>query len=1841
MAGVVAMASVIEDFDTQPCKKSRKDGGSPVVKTITNYFSPVPKSVEKPFSPPRSNNIMDYFSRKAPSSKEKTNSPEQSKENCQTSHLAEKHTSPEAAVRQPSQKRSRKASKAARKLVGAETVSSTEEESCLIVEEPHNSRDSAAEAISSCGVLGSDTAALLAQFSTEAGITVGKSERNATKIVCVEQAEKDDHHEDGSKCGNNVKLTPELISIELSPVVKPVKTVARNSRKRQQQETKHSEPEENEEENTLCDVSMEVNVDEASQLNSSTVTISFEDFVRSQRQVRGEKDVEDEQRKEDEGKITTESEEMDTDQLDIPKAEENVGSVELPLQVSPQTLTIQAEVHVVSPKQDAAKVKGKERKGQLASIFNRRKGVMSPAEVISSPHIEAGHQLLSTSLTVKRKSNVVLQEEDLELAVLESESTPKCCEAERKQFMAAFKQPSVDGSKPKPGKSQGKQKQPGEKVLDDADKVAEEDIVSPPTVDEVPAASQENKAAKKKAARKGRKKAKEEKEAETPTPATAPMEKTEATSVEVDDKRVEPPITSTPSIPSVRRSRRETVVKQAPEVSPTTPIRKTRRNNELKDAALPNDSPANMSTPKIRKSKHGVFVAEMVCPPDTKESPIRIRFTRLHKNMSKAVSGSGINSSLATKASNDSKKRKQAKKLVEKAKVIQQSKKTAVEEKGTLRRSSRTETSTKKSYCEDEDSVICLEEDQTATSQMAPEKSKTQKPLRSLIDVLGKPTPVGKEAKAVPGSKVASLGQEKTSRKGSAVISIFDESSREGSENSQDDEQFRARREFLKSGLPESFRKQIAKTTATKEAYSLSCSSFQPVIHMKQPPYDCPLWSLLWPESSLLRHLKELWCQTSSPPSSVSGSLCVRTDPARRTFCERGSGWRPEISESVRQLLMEEVSTSNPPFPVQMFITRFLKRRTDHQQQCTSSEPEAVTRVTSTTLPAEPVGGKRKRMDDEGEMTVKMAKKQRANSSEENISTPEPTKRGGRTRRAQRSRLEEGANEKAKPSVKTASIPSEEDSVVVLDDLLSGEDTGKKDIVKEDMLWTDKYQPQHSSDIIGNTASVRRLHSWLKEWKFRADREERKKQKDKKQEEGSNDSDWDCGEEDPQDGEDMLCNTMLITGPTGVGKTAAVYACAQELGFKVFEVNASSQRSGRLILSQLKEATQSHQVDSQGVNAHKPTYFNSYGTSSSAGALRPGSSPRKVNSPRRVVSSPRKHPQSPRGAKRGGLAPTSLSNFFKMGRPTNKETPNTKKNEQTAASKKVIKANECANKQKDPAVKSPTATTPKEKNNEEQSKKTATSLILFEEVDVIFDDDSGFLAAIKTFMTTTKRPVILTTSDPAFSTMFDGNFEEIIFKTPSVLDVGSFLRLLCLTEDMRTDLLDIRSLLRLTGCDIRQSLLQLQFWTRSGGGHDVTRAMKHTGKNAELKPQTDETAGMSEYAATVASTLPPCDSGCTESMLGLLNIEPERDIWELLRNQNPMEEALCWELLTNSRQRGVDLLYSNMETLLPLPLTQLTTSTNKPEQSVSVLQDNPQVDMLPSRARLLHTAESGDDGSPVKMSNRMRKNKRRHCLPDQDGLHSDSDSGDSFLSLSKPQGAPQEKEEVKESLVSETVKRKPLTPEEQIKSVPVSQCLESIADFFDNMSYMDSSLLVPPVRGDSYRRLSPLGAVVKDGMTDESRVEIDRGSWERGELMEIPASVEALSFHKCRDSVAGAWDKAQQLEGELGKEAAAELTLPVAAHREGHSFTQDSPCQPQLVQQRREVMESLMFKGVFGTLGNRPAAALDYLPALRTICRSEQLKEQGKVKRRFLHYLDAIHLGLEKSTLQHLAEDFP
>ena len=45
----------------------------------------------------------------------------------------------------------------------------------------------------------------------------------------------------------------------------------------------------------------------------------------------------------------------------------------------------------------------------------------------------------------------------------------------------------------------------------------------------------------------------------------------------------------------------------------------------------------------------------------------------------------------------------------------------------------------------------------------------------------------------------------------------------------------------------------------------------------------------------------------------------------------------------------------------------------------------------------------------------------------------------------------------------------------------------------------------------------------------------------------------------------MAGNVALVTGSSGSGKTAAVFALAAELGFKVLEANASSNRTGKQV----------------------------------------------------------------------------------------------------------------------------------------------------------------------------------------------------------------------------------------------------------------------------------------------------------------------------------------------------------------------------------------------------------------------------------------------------------------------------------------------------------------------------------------------------------------------------------------------------------------------------------------------------------------------------------------------------
>ena len=153
-------------------------------------------------------------------------------------------------------------------------------------------------------------------------------------------------------------------------------------------------------------------------------------------------------------------------------------------------------------------------------------------------------------------------------------------------------------------------------------------------------------------------------------------------------------------------------------------------------------------------------------------------------------------------------------------------------------------------------------------------------------------------------------------------------------------------------------------------------------------------------------------------------------------------------------------------------------------------------------------------------------------------------------------------------SVSIVSVEDHTSSIVSIQDHASklGQDS-----------WCDFYQPRNTHDVIGNQSNVSQLLLWLKQWKDRCQANQRPPEVSPEQRPHLLDDSLNsslCDEEE----DESLCAAMIISGPCGVGKTAAVYACAQELGYKVLEINSTHLRTRQNIMSTLREATLSHQV---------------------------------------------------------------------------------------------------------------------------------------------------------------------------------------------------------------------------------------------------------------------------------------------------------------------------------------------------------------------------------------------------------------------------------------------------------------------------------------------------------------------------------------------------------------------------------------------------------------------------------------------------------------------------------------
>jgi len=87
--------------------------------------------------------------------------------------------------------------------------------------------------------------------------------------------------------------------------------------------------------------------------------------------------------------------------------------------------------------------------------------------------------------------------------------------------------------------------------------------------------------------------------------------------------------------------------------------------------------------------------------------------------------------------------------------------------------------------------------------------------------------------------------------------------------------------------------------------------------------------------------------------------------------------------------------------------------------------------------------------------------------------------------------------------------------------------------------WTERYRPDTLADVRGNNKSVKQLRGWAE--------------------------DWEDGDREP----------ALVHGAPGVGKTSAVHALANDMGWTVVEMNASDARTADAVEEVAGEATRS------------------------------------------------------------------------------------------------------------------------------------------------------------------------------------------------------------------------------------------------------------------------------------------------------------------------------------------------------------------------------------------------------------------------------------------------------------------------------------------------------------------------------------------------------------------------------------------------------------------------------------------------------------------------------------------
>ncbi|GAB7357858.1 hypothetical protein MBLNU230_g0029t1 [Neophaeotheca triangularis] len=397
--------------------------------------------------------------------------------------------------------------------------------------------------------------------------------------------------------------------------------------------------------------------------------------------------------------------------------------------------------------------------------------------------------------------------------------------------------------------------------------------------------------------------------------------------------------------------------------------------------------------------------------------------------------------------------------------------------------------------------------------------------------------------------------------------------------------------------------------------------------------------------------------------------------------------------------------------------------------------------------------------------------------------------------------LDDAADELSAPSSQIAQYGALKNLYHKLPSTLTAFDEGKG----EPQSWAHKYAPAAADEVLGGTREAVILRDWLNaltvtavegaaappEKKTTAKSEPKPKKRRRKNDPEMDDflvddEDAPRAMDELSENEDMatdtqrnqqrsvvqsadgaskLNNAVLLSGSYGCGKTAAVYAVAKELGFKVFEISSCDRRSGKDVLEKVGDMTENHIVKHHAVDA---------------GELSAAEDNKAFDEQfQKDLESGRQ------GKMNAFFAPkTTAKPPLKKKAPTNTKVLEALKQE----------------------VKKP-------------AKEQQQSLILLEEVDVLFRDDRDFWQTVFKLIASSKRPFIMTCNDEDLVPSQAMNLHAMLRFSPPPIDIATdYMLLLAASEGHLLKREAVASLYQSKQRDLRASISELDFWCQMGVG---------------------------------------------------------------------------------------------------------------------------------------------------------------------------------------------------------------------------------------------------------------------------------------------------------------------------------------------------------------------------------------------------------------------------------------